>query len=514
MPNTPIARAAAHYRAGEHDAAAQCALDIIAQAPEHFDALHLLGVLCLDRKLVADAVAYLTRAARLRPEDPRLNVNRSNAWLALDQFTLAEAAARQVLAIDPDNAGALNNLAIALGKQDRREEGIEAYLAALTRQPDHAPAHYNMAKMLETLGRLDESEAFYRAALLYASPAAPPNRIADILGGLGGVLTALDRPAEVLALFQDEQARRVEPLNLTWFYSLLHLRLGDFGSGWREYESRWGIAGHDKPHEGASIPDIAGVVGKRILLVGEQGRGDVVQFARYASLLADRGATVYLSVYDDLKSLLSTVPGVARVVGEDEFEPAYDIVMQLLSLPLAFGTTVTTIPDKVPYLQADPDRVAVWKSRLDRGPMRQIGLAWSSTNPGVTRSANLPQLLPLLECPNVVFHALQKEIGDDDLAFLRADGRVRDHRASLTDFAETAALIEALDLVITIDTSVAHVAGALGKPVWIMLPHVAEWRWLRHRCDSPWYPTACLYRQPAPGEWSRLAGQLAAALGN
>ena len=510
MPDISIERAGAHYRAKEFDASARCALDIVAQAPDHFDALHLLGVLCRQRGLSADAASYLERAARLQPNHPMLNVNRANVWLALGRFPTAEALSRQVLASHPNDLDALNTLAIALGKQNHWEEAIAVHRTALARNPDHAPVHYNMGKALERLGRLDEAEAAYRAALRHA----PPDRMADIWTSLGGVLTALDRPEEVLTLFQDEQARHAEPLNLGWFESLLHLQLGDYAAGWREYESRWRVSGHDKPHAGATIPDIDTIAGKNILLVGEQGRGDIIQFARYAPLLAERGATVYLSVYDDLQALLSTLPGVSGVFGEDALEPSYDVVTQLLSLPLAFSTTIATIPAKVPYLRADPERIARWRARLGTGPSRHIGLAWSSTNPGATRSADLARLRPLLDCGDTTFHALQKEIGPVDLSFMQTDGRIRDHRPYLSDFAETAALIETLDLVITIDTAVAHLAGALGKPVWIMLPHVAEWRWLRHRTDSPWYPTARLYRQPAPGDWDGLAGQIAAALGN
>ena len=517
MPGTPetrIARAAVHYGAGEYDAAARCALDIVAQSPEHFDALHLLGVLCLDRGLPADAANYLERAARLQPNNPLLNLNRGNAWLALKLFSRATAASRHILALDPGHVAARNNLGIALGNQEQPEEAIEAYRIALTHQPDYAPAHFNMAKSLMVLGRLGEAEASYRAALRHLPPTAPRNRISDIVSDLGRVLTEQDRPQEALALFLGEQTRLGEPLDLGWYESLLYLQLGDYEAGWRGYESRWQVAAHDKPRADATVPDIAAVAGKRILLLPEQGRGDIVQFARYAPLLAERGAIVHLSVYDDLKPLLSSLPGVAGIYGEDELEPAYDIVTPLLSLPLAFGTTIATIPVKVPYLQADPARVALWRARLDGEPRPRIGLTWSSTNPGAGRMTRLEVLRPLLDHPNASFHALQKEISDVDLDFMRVDGRVLDHRLELTDFAETAALIEALDLVITIDTAVAHVAGALGKPVWIMLPHVAEWRWLRHRTDSPWYPTARLFRQPAPGDWGGLVGRIAAALGD
>ncbi len=515
MPGTPdalIAQAAVYYRAGAFDAAAQCGLAIVAQAPEHFDALHLLGVLCLNRGQAADAVCYLTRAARLQPDHEQMNVNLGNAWSALKLFPRAEDASRQLVATHPHNLDAWNNLGFALGQQHRDEEAIAVLRTALAYKPDFAPASFNMGKSLTALGRLDEAVAAFRTALRFAPPDTSAERIGDIISELGRVLVELDRPEEALALLQGELARHPGLLDLVWNMSLLHLQLGDYTSGWRGYESRWQVKDHDKPRPDATIPDIAAIAGKRILVTGEQGRGDVIQFVRYAPLLAERGASVYLGVYDDLIPLLSGMPGVARVMGEDEQEPAYDIVTPLLSLPLAFGTKVETIPAGVPYLRADPDRVVKWKLRLgtERGP--RVGLTWSSGNPGATRATRLEAMRPLLSCANVSFHALQKELNSTDLEFLRRGGRVQDHRAALTDYAETAALIEALDLVVTIDTGVAHLAGALGKPVWIMLPYVAEWRWLRHREDSPWYPTARLFRQAAPGDWDGLAARVAVAL--
>ncbi len=511
-PHALIARAAIHYRAGDFDAAAQCGLDIVARVPDHFDALHLLGVLCLNRGQSADAANYLTRAARSASRNTQSCLNLGNAWLALKCSQRAEAAFRLALAFEPDCVDASIGLGIALTDRNNIDEGIAAYRAALAHQPNNAAIHFNLGKALVALDRRDEALESYRAALACAPPDMPAARIVDILHNLGGVLVDLDRPEEALALFDAEQARRSVPLALDWNRSLLQLQIGDYAAGWRDYESRWTVEGHDKPRPDSTIIDLSCVAGQRILLTGEQGRGDIVQFVRYAPLLAERGATVYLSVYDDLKRLLCDMPGIAKVFGEDENIPLYDITTPLLSLPLAFGTTIDTIPACVPYLRAAPDRVAAWQEKFGPNPDRRVGLTWSSTNPGAARSTDLTRLRPLLDCPGISFHALQKDTNPDDLQFMQRDGRIRDHRAELSDFAETAALIEALDLVIAIDTGVAHLAGALGKPVWVMLPHVAEWRWLRHRSDSPWYPSARLFRQTAPGDWDELARRVAAAL--
>lgn len=512
-PDVLIARAAVHYRAGAFDVAAQCGLDIVAQVPDHFDALHLLGVLCMNRGQTADAACYLARAARLQPDNPQLNLNFGNVWLALKLFSRAEAASRRIVGLYPNNADALCNLAAALLEQHREPEALEVVRTALVHKPDHVPALFFMAKALQASDRLEEAAAAFQAALASATALdTAPERITDILTNLGGVLVALDRPEAALALFVEEQARRSERLDLTWNRSLLHLQLGNFVAGWRDYESRWLVKDHDKPRADATVPDLDGIQGKTILLTVEQGRGDVIQFVRYVPLLTAHGATVCLSVYDDLKRLLTGMPGVAGVYGEDEHEPIYDIVTPLMSLPLIFKTEIETIPSSVPYIRATPDRIASWKEHSVITSRKNVGLAWSSTNPGAARSMALAVLRPLLDCPEVAFHSLQKELNVKDLEFLREDGRILDHRVALTDFAETAALIEALDLVVAIDTGVAHLAGALGKPVWIMLPHAAEWRWLQHREDSPWYPTARLFRQASRGDWDGVVARVVEAL--
>jgi tetratricopeptide (TPR) repeat protein len=510
-PAALLARAAAHFGAGEWDAAAACAYELVGQVPDHFDGLHLLGVLCVRRGWLADGLSYMERAARLNPGHPLLMLNRCKAWLNLEQPERAEALARAVIAVQPNNADAFSQLGSALAKQDRQEAAVAAYRSALAMQPDYAPAHYNLGQALEALGRLAEAEAAFRSALDHAPAGLAAERMVDILGSLGRVLTAQGRAAEARALLA---GARSDALDLDWFESLVCLQLGDYEAGWRAYEARWRVAAHGKPWPGAIVPDISRISGRRILLVAEQGRGDVIQFCRYARLLAERGTVVYVRVYDDVKRLVSTLAGVAGVVGEDEREPEHEIVAHLMSLPLAFGTTIDTVPAYERHLSADADRVAWWRGHLARdGGSRRIGLVWSSVNPGASRSMALARLLPLLDVPGTSFHALQKEISDADLALMAADGRIRDRRASLTDFAETAALIAALDLVITIDTAVAHIAGALGRPVWVLLPHVAEWRW-GSGFMTPWYPSARLYRQPTPGDWDGLVGTVAVALGN
>ena len=260
------------------------------------------------------------------------------------------------------------------------------------------------------------------------------------------------------------------------------------------------------------MPNIVDVAGRHVLLVCEQGHGDIIQFARYAPLLARLGARVTLQVYVKLKVLMQTLHGVDTVITPDETEPLVDIVTPLLSLPLAFGTDIVSIPADVPYLRAPPDRLAKWQSRLGPRTRPRVGIVWWGSQHIPKRSMPIERMQPVLRRGGIEFHALQKEIHELDCAWLAAHPWVADHSAELTDFADTAALISMMDLVITIDTSVAHLAGALAVPVWIMLPFSADWRSLLGRADSPWYPTARLFRQQCRGDWDGVVADVTWAL--
>jgi hypothetical protein len=245
----------------------------------------------------------------------------------------------------------------------------------------------------------------------------------------------------------------------------------------------------------------------------EQGRGDIIQFLRYVRLLAAHGARIVLSVYPDLVALARELPDVETVIDTDEIEADYDLLTSILSLPLAFRTGFSAIPAAVPYLRTPATRIGRMKHHLGARGGSRIGVAWSGSRISYARSAMPAAMLePLLRRTGVEFHCLQNEIRAEDRAWLDRTGLVATHEAMLTDFADTAALIEAMDLVISIDTAVAHLAGALAKPVWIMLPFNPDWRWFLDREDSPWYPTARLFRQPSPGDWESVVRVAAAAL--
>jgi tetratricopeptide (TPR) repeat protein len=356
----------------------------------------------------------------------------------------------------------------------------------------------------------DEAVIAFRTARSLAPADLNADRLADIYASLGQALVGLGRYDEAIAACRAIADRR--PQQAAWNESLVLLLLGQYEEGWRKYEARFGIADHDPLRADARVPALAEVRGKRILLLPEQGHGDLIQFARYAPLLAAQGADVTLSTYVELKPLMQTLHGVKRVVLHDEAEPPVDVVTPLLSLPLIFGTRVETIPAQVPYLLAPAERVKIWEHRLDARVRPRIGLCWWGSQHILKRSISIETLLPILSIPDIEVHALQKEIPADQREWLVQHGMLIDHSAELQDYADTAALISLLDLVVTIDTSVAHLAGALAAPAWIMLPHNADWRWLLHRSDSPWYPTARLFRQQRAGDWGSVVNDVVQAL--
>lgn len=333
-----------------------------------------------------------------------------------------------------------------------------------------------------------------------------------LYNNLGGALSDLGRPAEALACYDRALAIRPDDVSAHFGRSRPLLLRGEYAEGWREFEwRRRGGTAEAIKLRGFAQPQWQGedVAGKTLLLHAEQGFGDTLQFCRYASLV---GATarVILEVQPPLVRLCSSLAGVAQVVARGEPPPAFDLHCPLMSLPLAVGTTLDTIPSEVPYLAADPELVAGWRERLAGLDGLQVGLVWAGSlrpEPELSaidrrRSITLAMMAPLGEASGVSFISLQKREPGAQSANAELGLALHDFTANLQDFADTAALIEALDLVISVDTSVAHLAGALGKPIWLLNRFDTCWRWLLDRDDSPWYPQLRQFRQPRPGDWN------------
>jgi tetratricopeptide (TPR) repeat protein len=460
-----------------------------------------------------EVLAKHDRALALDPGSAQSHFNRGNALRALKRHKEALACYERALAIRPGHAGALYNRGNALRDLKRYEQALDSYNRALDIQPAHAAALNNRGIVLRALRRHEESLASYDRAL-----ALKPDDVGT-LNNRGNVLLALKRHDEALASFQRALALKPDHAGAHWNEGLCRLITGDFGSGWRKYEWRWQRATFTSSKRDFSEPLWLGdqpVAGKTVLLHAEQGFGDTIQFCRYASVVAALGAKVVLEAQPPLRALLASLDGPAQVVAKGEALPAFDYHCPLLSLPLAFDTRIDTVPSSIPYLRAPVDRVPRWAARLGTSAAPRVGIAWSGQpkhRNDHNRSIALASLLPLLG-KGVQFVGLQKDVRSRDREILDRHRDLLNLGEELTDFADTAALISQLDLVIAVDTSVAHLAGALGKPVWVLLPFTPDWRWLLDRDDSPWYPTARLFRQPASGDWDSVVRKVVEALGD
>jgi tetratricopeptide (TPR) repeat protein len=499
--NEHLQHAARLYAARDYPAAEAVCRAIIHHDPHHFDALHLLGVLLSLQDRPEEAVTALRRAQAEWPDHTQMQVNLGNALLAAKRYQEVLAVSQ---AVDP---AALNNLGLAYRGLQQHEAAADAFHRATRARWDYAPAWFNLASSLVKLGRLQQALHAATTALRVAPLDTPVPKLADITNEIGQALLGLGRPREALAACQDFLKRHPGQKTVVWNMSLCLLLLGDFENGWRAYEHRFDVPGHDERPEGATVLDPTRVAGKRVLILTEQGRGDLLQFIRYAPMLTDRGATVLVQAYPDLVPLLSEMPGIATVVSTDDPRPRADLVTSVMSLPLAFGIH----PANVPYLRVPPNR----KTASLGPPSRpRIGVAWSGSPHSLERSA-MPAttLAPLLALPGFEFHCLQKEITGSDQAWLdAAQPPINLHVENLVDFADTAALIGQMNMIVTIDTAVAHLAGALAKPVKLMLPFNPDWRWMLGRGDCPWYPTARLFRQSEPGAWAPVVQAVIAEL--
>jgi tetratricopeptide (TPR) repeat protein len=509
--------------------------------------LSLCGMMLLMLGRSADALISYNEALEITPDDVEMLYH---SCIALDVLYLHEellTRSERILALAPDHSGAWLGKANALQALQRYDDATDAYAQALKREPDLHTALGNQGFALRTLERYEEALQNYDNALARLGPNA------KLLAGRAHTLRQLGRYVEALADY--EASLEVEPTDAEeWSLrggtlqqllrfdealqsyrrmqelepakgqgqleeSYCQLLVGNFAEGWRKYEYRWVDAGTARSHRHMDRPSWLGqesIVGKTVLLHAEQGYGDTLQFCRYASLVEARGAAVVLEVPTPLKPVLASLPGGHTLVSTDEPLPAFDLQCPLMSLPLAFGTDLQSIPAPTPYLFADAARMSVWRQRLlAKAPSGRlkIGLTWSGNQAhknDLNRSLAFAALAPLLAL-DATFVSLHQQVRERDTAAL-AKSSVIHFGAELCDYSDTAALIENLDLVISVDTSVVHLAGALGKSIWVLLPRVPDWRWLLARDDSPWYPTARLFRQDKPGDWPDVIDRVAQAL--
>jgi Flp pilus assembly protein TadD len=475
---------------------------------------HNIGFQLHFHNRVVEAEPYYRRAVALAPDFTEAWMNLGLAVLMQKRPGEALLCQREALRLDPDSADAQNNLGMVHYTQGQIAEAENCFRAALRLRPDHASAMLNLGSARQTLNHVEEAEALFRRAMaLGADPARGKSNLSLALMEQG-------RPDEAEICLREALADRPDYAEARANLALALLTLGRLEEGFQLYESRGAVEAMGGPAPVLAEPRWTGQAlnGETVLLYAEQGFGDVLQFCRYAPMVAAAGGRVVLVVPRALRRVMTTLDGVAEVLTEeDDVLPPFDYHCPLLSLPFAFGTRMETIPAAVPYLRGDP---APWERFLDGLPGLKVGLVWAGKSrteqPHAVaidkrRSMRLLDMMPLVEVDGCSFVSLQLGPPAVQMHAL-PDGVLRDVSDRMKDWADTAGLIMGLDLVIAVDTAVVHLAGALGRPVWMLNRFDSCWRWLRDRDDTPWYPTMRQFRQTQRGDWAGVIGRVRAAL--
>ena len=496
-----LALAAEHREARRFAEAEGIYLRMLREWPEHPDVLHELALLHQAAGQPGAACAALERALARRRGDPALLNTLSIVLRSAGRHCEAIAASREALLLRRDEPILHCNLGLALQTHGQQEAAHAAYREALALRPDFTPAHTQLGILLSEQRRYPEAAAAFEKAC-ESSPGDPAHWT-----NLAVAHEKLGEFAQARALYEKALALHPHFAPALKNYTFSLLRGGDFARGWELYERRFDAPDFPTPLRDLRTPwwDGSDPRGRTILLHHEQGYGDNIQFARYAGVLAEMGATVLLECLAPLRELFASLPGVARLLAPDEPPPPHEVRCHLMSLP----HRLKTIPVAVPYLTAPLRKLEEWRARLGAGDGWRVGLAWAG-NPSHAndrdRSCPLAVFAPLAALPGVRLFSLQKE------STLPCGFPLHDFSAHLETFADTAALIANLDLTISVDTAAAHLAGALGRPVWMLASAVPEWRWMLGREDSPWYPTLRIFRQPRLGDWESVIGELVGML--
>jgi tetratricopeptide (TPR) repeat protein len=457
---------------GDLNHAAACFEQALALMPRYAEAHYNLGNVFSAQGKLDDAVACYQRALTLSPDRPDFHNQLGNALRDQGQLEPAMECCQRALALEPSYAEAHYNLGNVFGDQGRLDDALECYERALALRPDYADAHTNLIITLRDQGRIDDAIACCKRALAF-HPESADTHFCD---------------------------------------AYLRLLAGDFAEGWRKYEWRW-LTKDVKPH-GLTLPlwDGEDLRGRTILLHCEQGLGDNIQCVRFARLVKEKRGTVLLSCPPSLARLFKDVAGIDGIFPYGRHLAGYDVHAPMMSLPGLFQTTLDTIPADVPYLRSDPAGVAVWRDRLAGHRGLRVGIVWRSgpAHEGYRkRSITAAQFTEFLNIPGLAVVSLQKDGTVGEIETLgNIAGPFFDASPFLDDLSDTASAIANLDLVITVDTAVCHLAGALAVPVWTLIPFAHDWRWLLQREDSPWYPTMRLFGQPKIGDWQSVLGRV------
>ena len=505
----------AHLSNGKLEDAAECYRRAIARNPRYAEAYSNLGYVFEAQGNLEEAVAHYRKAIEFNPNLLPAHQNLGFALLNLGQRDAAEESLRRVIALTPEHTTALQSLGVIAAQRGDFLQAETLLRHAIELQPDYVDAHNNLGNLLMEAKRLPEAEAFYRRAL----ELQPDNASAHY--NLGNLLMKANRLPEAEASYRHALELKPDYAGALYNLGLLLLSLGRYAEAWPYYEHRYD-PNLEEPIckiPTLSYPQWQGepLAGKSLVILCEQGFGDHIQFARYAQLLKQSGVSrLTFLCAPPLKALLETMAGVDAIITELLPTTPYDYWSFPLSLPFHFGTTLDTIPATLPYLNSLPTRVAQWRGRLPMGKLK-VGLVWKgNVNHKNDANRSLPglhTLAPLWSVPGVNFVSLQKWQGENEAKNPPVDQSILHLGTDIGDFADTAAIVSQLDIVICVDTAIAHLAGAMGKPCWVLLPAFdTDWRWLREREDSPWYASMRLFRQQDSGDWDRPVERIRQAL--
>ena len=512
--------APAHYNLGlaledqgKLDEALACWRRAVELKPDFAEAHYNLGVAFTDQGKLDEALACWRRTVELKPDFAQAHYKLGNVMKDRGRLDEAVACYRRALELKPDFAETHGNLGNALRDQGKLDEALACFRRALELKPDDAETHNNLGNVLKDQGKLDEALACFRRALELSPD------YAEAHGNLGVAMKELGRLDEALACCRRAVELKPDLAEAHVNLAFVCLLAGDWQHGWPQYEWRWQTKGFTPRRFPQPLWDGESLAGKTILLHAEQGLGDTIQFIRYAPIVKRHGGTVILECQKPLVGLLESCPGIDQLIGQGSDLPAFDVHAPLLSLPGILKTSLETVPARIPYLHPQAEIFQRWQKRLIELDGFKIGIGWQGnpTYPGDRwRSMALRCFAPLAQIPGVRLMSLQKGAGAEQLAEVRNLFSVMDLAAELDQesgpFMDTAAVMKNLDLVITSDTTAAHLGGALGAAVWVALPFAPDWRWLLDRSDSPWYPTMRLFRQRERGNWQGVFEDIRKAL--
>jgi tetratricopeptide (TPR) repeat protein len=490
--------------------ARRCCEEVLERSPGDAAALELMAALAADEGDAEAAMRWAGRAISADPGAAAPHYTLGRTHQAEGRLAEAEASYRKSLALAANQAKAHNNLGSVLQMQGRLAEAMTSFRRALEIDPSLPQAKQNLAAITRDRDALEEAAAGYRRAAA-ANPAD-----ALLWNDLGNVYRELGRHRDALASFAEAIARQPSLAEAHFSMSQVLLLCGEYPPGWNAYEWRWKVKGLNlaMPEFRQPLWNGDALAGATLLLHAEQGLGDTLQFVRYAHLAAGCCGNVLLQCQPQIAGILRSVRGLARVLPRGEPLPPFDAHLPLMSLPRIFRTTLESIPWDGAYIHAEPRRVDAWRSLLAPLARLHVGLVWAGRPEywdDRKRSISLAMLAPLAQ-PGVALYSLQWGEAASQAAAPPSGMRITDFGDRIRDFSETAALLACLDVVITVDTAMSHLAGAMGVPTWLLLPQAPEWRWLLERQDSPWYPTMRLFRQDIDGDWSGVMRRLAAAI--